>query len=80
MTEKVRWGVIGAGGIADRRTIPGLMLAENAEHIAVMEVNMELPEKCRKKGTVKEPTIMKQTFYQILKLMQFILLPPFFFI
>ena len=26
MAQKVRWGVIGAGGIADRRTIPGMML------------------------------------------------------
>ena len=32
--KKVRWGVIGAGGIADRRTIPGMMLAENAELVA----------------------------------------------
>ena len=24
--KKLRWGVIGAGGIADRRTIPGMML------------------------------------------------------
>ena len=29
--NKVKWGVIGAGGIADRRTILGMMLAENAE-------------------------------------------------
>jgi len=46
---KVKWGVIGAAGIADRRTIPGLMLAENAELTAVMEVNMELAEKIRAK-------------------------------
>ena len=26
MQKKIRWGVIGAGGIADRRTIPGMML------------------------------------------------------
>ena len=37
--KKLRWGVIGAGGIADRRTIPGMMLANNAELIAVMEIN-----------------------------------------
>ena len=35
--KKLRWGVIGAGGIADRRTIPGMMLANNAELIAVMD-------------------------------------------
>jgi len=49
MSKKIRWGVIGAGGIADRRTIPGMMLAENAELVAVMEINMELAEKCRAK-------------------------------
>ncbi|MBR2571167.1 MAG: Gfo/Idh/MocA family oxidoreductase [Clostridia bacterium] len=46
---KIRWGVIGAGGIADRRTIPGMMLAGNAELAAVMEINMDLAEKCRAK-------------------------------
>ena len=35
---KVRWGVLGGGGIADRRTIPGLLLAGNAELTAIMEV------------------------------------------
>ena len=52
--EKVRWGVIGAGGIADRRTIPGMMLCENAELVAVMEINMELAEKCRAKWGCKK--------------------------
>ena len=47
--KKIRWGVIGAGGIADRRTIPGMMLCDNAELTAVMEINMELAEKCRAK-------------------------------
>ena len=47
--KKIRWGVIGAGGIADRRTIPGMMLCDNAELVAVMEINMELAEKCRAK-------------------------------
>jgi len=51
---KVRWGVIGAGGIADRRTIPGLMLAKNAELVAVMEVDMELAEKIRAKYNAKK--------------------------
>ena len=51
--KKLRWGVIGAGGIADRRTIPGMMLANNAELIAVMEINMELAEKLRAKWNAK---------------------------
>jgi 1,5-anhydro-D-fructose reductase (1,5-anhydro-D-mannitol-forming) len=51
--SKVKWGVIGAGGIADRRTIPGMMLAKNAELVAVMEVNKELAEKIRAKYNAK---------------------------
>lgn len=47
--NQVRWGVIGAGGIADRRTIPGMMLCEHAKLTAVMEINMDLAEKCRAK-------------------------------
>jgi len=36
----VKWGVIGAGGIADRRTIPeGLISAKNAELVAVMDID-----------------------------------------
>jgi len=50
---KVKWGVIGAGGIADRRTIPGLLLANNAELVAVHEINMELAEKLRVKDGAK---------------------------
>lgn len=36
--RKVKIGVIGAGGIARRRTIPGMMLAENIELSAVMDI------------------------------------------
>ena len=54
MSQKVRWGVIGAGGIADSRTIPGMMLCDNAELVAVMEINMELAEKCRAKWGCKK--------------------------
>ncbi len=50
---KVKWGVIGAAGIADRRTIPGIMLAGNAELVSVMEVNIELAEKIRAKYGAK---------------------------
>lgn len=52
--KKVRWGVIGAGGIADRRTIPGMMLCNNAELVAVMEINMELAQKARAKWNCKK--------------------------
>ncbi len=51
--KKVRWGVIGAGGIADRRTLPGMMLSDEAELIAVMEINDELAENLRAKYGAK---------------------------
>lgn len=38
--DKIRWGVIGAGGIADTRTIPGMLRCENAELTAVMRTDM----------------------------------------
>ena len=55
--------MIGAGGIADRRTIPGMMLAENAELIAVMDINAEQVEKIRqkygaKRGYTKEEDLL----------------------
>lgn len=37
MSEKIRWSVIGAGGIADRRTIPAIMKDEGSELVAVMD-------------------------------------------
>ena len=52
--KKVRWGVIGAGGIAQRRTIPGMMQCENAELVAVMEITPELTESCRAKWNCKK--------------------------
>lgn len=40
MSAKIRWAVIGAGGIARRRTIPeGIAAASNAELAAVYDVN-----------------------------------------
>lgn len=47
--EKLRWGVIGVGGIADRRTIPGLLLAKNAELVAVMGPHADKVERLRQK-------------------------------
>lgn len=50
---KVKWGVIGCGGIADRRTLPGMMLADNAELVAVMDVNKTAAEQAAKKYGAK---------------------------
>jgi predicted dehydrogenase len=49
MMDKLSWGVIGAGGIADRRTLPGMMFAKNASLAAVMEIEAGLAEHLRKK-------------------------------
>ena len=50
---KIKWGVIGCGGIADRRTLPGMMLADNAELIAVMDANKSAAERCKEKYNAK---------------------------
>ncbi len=50
---KVKWGVIGCGGIADRRTIPGMMLSDKVELVAVMDANMDVAEKCKEKYGAK---------------------------
>ena len=50
---KIKWGVIGCGGIADRRTIPGMMLSNNAELIAVMDSNMNAAKSCKEKYNAK---------------------------
>ena len=43
----IRWGIIGCGGIAYRRAIPGLMLSKNRELVAVMDTNFEMAEKVK---------------------------------
>ena len=37
--KTLNWGVIGAGGIADRRTIPGMLETNNCKLTAVMEID-----------------------------------------
>ena len=44
---KIRWGVIGCGGIAKSKSIPGLVLAENSELVAVQDVVAEVAEKVK---------------------------------
>lgn len=51
--RKVKWGVIGAGGIADRRTIPGMMLCDNCELVAIMDTNETLCKALAQKYNVK---------------------------
>jgi predicted dehydrogenase len=47
--NKLSWGVIGAGGIADRRTLPGMLPAKNASLAAVMDIDKSLVEALGKK-------------------------------
>lgn len=51
--KKVKFGIIGAGGIADRRTLPGMLLAKNAEIYAVMEIDAKRAEELRQKYNAK---------------------------
>ena len=47
--KKIKWGVIGCGGIADRKTIPGMMLANNVELVSVMDADIDIAEKVKEK-------------------------------
>lgn len=43
MVRRIKWGVLGSGGIARRRTIPeGIIPARNADLSAVFDVNQEM--------------------------------------
>ncbi len=51
--KQIKWGVIGSGGIARRRTIPeGILAAGNAELIAVYDVNAKINQEVAKKFNV----------------------------
>ncbi len=50
---KIKWGVIGCGGIAYRRTIPGMMLSENSELVAVMDTNFDAAKKVKEEFHVQ---------------------------
>ena len=53
---KLKWGIIGCGGIADRRTLPGMMLSETSECYAVMDSNPKAAEACKEKYGAKFAT------------------------
>ncbi len=50
---KIKWGVIGCGGIADRRTLPGMMLADNAQLVAVMDADKAAAQRVAEKYGAK---------------------------
>jgi predicted dehydrogenase len=57
-----RWGVIGAGGIADRRTIPeGIVPSKRCELVAVMDVDeARVREVAKKYGVSRATTDVKE--------------------
>ncbi len=53
---KLRWGIIGCGGIADRRTLPGMMLSETSVPVAMMDANLAFAKACAEKYGAKLAT------------------------
>ena len=61
MEKKIKWGVIGSGGIARRRTIPeGIIPSANSELVSVYDINPEVNKAVAKEfkatasGSIKE--------------------------
>jgi len=55
MSRKVKWGVIGSGGIARRRTIPeGILKADNAELTTVFDIDAQVNAEVAKKFGAKQ--------------------------
>ena len=50
--KKIHWGVIGSTGIAQKRTIPGMLLANNALCTAIMSTKQENGVKPRPSAAV----------------------------
>lgn len=61
MESKIRWGVIGSGGIARRRTIPeGIMKADHAELVSVYDINLSVNEEVAKTFNAKPAGSIKE--------------------
>ena len=55
MSRKIKWGVIGSGGIAKRRTIPeGISKANNAELTAVFDIDAQVNAEVANKFSAKQ--------------------------
>jgi len=55
MSRKIKWGVIGSGGIAKRRTIPeGILKADNAELTTVFDIDAQVNAEVAKKFGAKQ--------------------------
>lgn len=62
---KIKWGIVGCGGIARIRTIPGLLMAENCEIVAVQDVKDEIAEAVKIEAKAKYALT---SFEELLKL------------
>lgn len=51
--KKVKWGIIGCGGIADRRMIPGMLESDSLEIVAVMDTNFDAANRVKEKCGAK---------------------------
>jgi predicted dehydrogenase len=57
MSGKIKWGVIGSGGIAGRRTIPeGMTKAQNAQLSVVFDINQQVNAEVAEEFGAKEAT------------------------
>jgi len=57
MTKRIKWGVIGSGGIARRRTIPeGITNARNAQLSVVFDINTQVNAEVAKKFDAEQAT------------------------
>ncbi len=55
MSNKIKWGVIGSGGIARRRTIPeGIARAQNGELSVVFDINAQVNTEVAKEFDAEE--------------------------
>jgi predicted dehydrogenase len=61
MPGKIKWGVIGSGGIARRRTIPeGITKADNAELVAVFDIDTQANAEVAEKFGVKQTSSIEK--------------------
>src|SRR5580704_16600509 len=61
MKQKIRWGVIGSGGIAKRRTIPeGILKASNATLVSVCGRDVKKNEETAKQFSAKPARTLKE--------------------
>jgi len=61
MEDKIKWGVIGSGGIARRRTIPeGIMKADHARLVSVYDINQPVNKEVAKIFNAKPAESIKE--------------------